>query len=162
DEENSLANDRFKKCEGYHAVPPPLTRNHMSPKPDLPFTGLDDSIYKFKISETVTSMAKDEKDAPETSTASVKSLKKIAGESAKPVDSVKHVNPIKYVKTTEQTKKSKHFSSSPKIDRKDWNGKMTQKLGLGFGFTKKACFVCGSMSHLIKDCTFHEDKMAKK
>nr|GEZ65895.1 ribonuclease H-like domain-containing protein [Tanacetum cinerariifolium] len=39
---------------------------------------------------------------------------------------------------------------------------MTQKLGLGFGFTKKACFVCGSMIHLIKDCTFHEDIMAKK
>nr|GFA41916.1 hypothetical protein [Tanacetum cinerariifolium] len=56
-----------------------------------------------------------------------------AGESVKhvkPVDSVKHVNPVKSVKTAEQTEKSKHFSSSPKIDRKDWNGKMTQKLGL--------------------------------
>nr|GEZ17993.1 retrovirus-related Pol polyprotein from transposon TNT 1-94 [Tanacetum cinerariifolium] len=26
----------------------------------------------------------------------------------------------------------------------------------------KACFVCGSMSHLIKDYTFYEDRMAKK
>nr|GEU65175.1 ribonuclease H-like domain-containing protein [Tanacetum cinerariifolium] len=88
-----------------------------------------------------------------------------AGESvkyAKPVKSVKHVKPVKPVKTTEQTKKSKTFSSSPKVDRKYWNGKMTQKLGFGFGFTKKACFVCGSMSHLINDCTFHEDRMAKK
>ncbi|GJY12597.1 ribonuclease H-like domain-containing protein [Tanacetum coccineum] len=42
------------------------------------------------------------------------------------------------------------------------NGKMTQKLGLGFGFTKKACFVCGSYSHLIKDCDFHEKRMANK
>ncbi|GJZ27450.1 hypothetical protein Tco_0571703 [Tanacetum coccineum] len=39
---------------------------------------------------------------------------------------------------------------------------MTQKLGLGFGSTKKACFVCGSYSHLIKDCDFHEKRMAKK
>ncbi|GJX43519.1 hypothetical protein Tco_0260195 [Tanacetum coccineum] len=39
---------------------------------------------------------------------------------------------------------------------------MTQKLGLVFGFTKKACFVCGSYSHLIKDCDFHEKRMAKK
>nr|GEU44938.1 uncharacterized mitochondrial protein AtMg00810-like [Tanacetum cinerariifolium] len=46
DEENSLANDRFKKGEGYHAVLPPLTRNYMPPKPDLSFAGLDDSIYK--------------------------------------------------------------------------------------------------------------------
>nr|GEZ60553.1 ribonuclease H-like domain, Gag-pre-integrase domain protein [Tanacetum cinerariifolium] len=85
-----------------------------------------------------------------------------AGESVKPVKSVKHVKPLKTVKTTEQAEKSKNFSSCPKVDRKDWNGKMTQKLRLDFGFTMKACFVCGSMSHLIKDCTFHEDRMAKK
>nr|GEU95212.1 hypothetical protein [Tanacetum cinerariifolium] len=69
DEENSVANDRFKKGEGYHAVPPLLTWNYMPPKPDQSFVGLDDSIYKFKISETITSLAKDEKDAPKTSTA---------------------------------------------------------------------------------------------
>ncbi|GJZ68755.1 putative ribonuclease H-like domain-containing protein [Tanacetum coccineum] len=39
---------------------------------------------------------------------------------------------------------------------------MVQKLGLGFGSTMKACFVCGSYSHLIKECDFHEKKMAKK
>nr|GEV75029.1 hypothetical protein [Tanacetum cinerariifolium] len=66
DEENSLANDRFKKGEGYHAVSPPFTGNYMPPKSDLSFVGLDDSIYKFQISETVTSLTKDEKDALET------------------------------------------------------------------------------------------------
>nr|GEW96575.1 putative ribonuclease H-like domain-containing protein [Tanacetum cinerariifolium] len=49
DEENSLANDRFKKGEEYHAVPPPLTENYMPPKSDVSFAGLDDSIYTFKI-----------------------------------------------------------------------------------------------------------------
>nr|GEW82721.1 ribonuclease H-like domain-containing protein [Tanacetum cinerariifolium] len=49
DEENSVPNDRFKKGEGYHAVPPPLTRNYMPPKLDMSFAGLDDSIYKFKL-----------------------------------------------------------------------------------------------------------------
>nr|GEV80175.1 hypothetical protein [Tanacetum cinerariifolium] len=71
DKENSLANDRFKKGKGYHAVPPPLTGNYMPPKSDLSFAGLDDSIYKFKISETVTSLTKDKKDALKTSTAFV-------------------------------------------------------------------------------------------
>nr|GEV36402.1 integrase, catalytic region, zinc finger, CCHC-type, peptidase aspartic, catalytic [Tanacetum cinerariifolium] len=71
DKENSLANDRFKKGEGYHAVPPPLTGNYMPPKSDLSFAGLDDSIYKFKISETITSLTKDEIGAPKTSTACV-------------------------------------------------------------------------------------------
>nr|GEU42069.1 ribonuclease H-like domain-containing protein [Tanacetum cinerariifolium] len=96
DEENSLTNDRFKKGEGYHAVPFPLTGNYMPPKSNLSFAGLDDSIYKFKISETITSLTKDEKDALETSASCIE---------------------------------------KPKED---------------------------SISHLIKDCTFHEDRMAKK
>nr|GEX51008.1 putative ribonuclease H-like domain-containing protein [Tanacetum cinerariifolium] len=77
DEENSLDNAKFKQGEGYHAVPHPLTRNYMPPKPDLSFAGLDDSIYKFKISETVTSLTKDVKDALETSTAFVKKPKEV-------------------------------------------------------------------------------------
>nr|GEU50845.1 ribonuclease H-like domain-containing protein [Tanacetum cinerariifolium] len=75
DEKNSVANDRFKKGKGYHAVPPLLTRNYMPLKLGLSFTGLDDSIYKFKISEIVTNLAKDEKDALETSTACVEKPK---------------------------------------------------------------------------------------
>ncbi|GJR38822.1 ribonuclease H-like domain-containing protein [Tanacetum coccineum] len=39
---------------------------------------------------------------------------------------------------------------------------MTQKLGDGFEFKKKACFVCGSLNHLIKDCNFYENKMVEK
>ncbi|GJW59416.1 putative ribonuclease H-like domain-containing protein [Tanacetum coccineum] len=39
---------------------------------------------------------------------------------------------------------------------------MTQKLGDGFEFNKKACFVCGSLNHLIKDCNFYENKMVGK
>nr|GEU31630.1 ribonuclease H-like domain-containing protein [Tanacetum cinerariifolium] len=35
-------------------------------------------------------------------------------------------------------------------------------MGIDFRFTMKSCFVYSSMSHLIKDCTFHEDRMAKK
>nr|GEU46302.1 ribonuclease H-like domain-containing protein [Tanacetum cinerariifolium] len=77
DEENSLANDRFKKGEGFHAVPPFLTGNYMPPKPDLSFARLDDSIYKFKINETVTSLSKDVKDASETSIAFVEKPKEI-------------------------------------------------------------------------------------
>ncbi|GJT85048.1 putative ribonuclease H-like domain-containing protein [Tanacetum coccineum] len=51
---------------------------------------------------------------------------------------------------------------SPKPNKKDWNGLMSKKLGLGYGFTEKACFVCGSFSHLIRDCDFHEKIMAKQ
>ncbi|GJW92448.1 putative ribonuclease H-like domain-containing protein [Tanacetum coccineum] len=39
---------------------------------------------------------------------------------------------------------------------------MTQKLEIVFEFIKKACFVCGSFNHLIKDCDFHDKKMVEK
>ncbi|GKC09931.1 ribonuclease H-like domain-containing protein [Tanacetum coccineum] len=35
----------FKKDNGYHVVPPPLTGNYMPPLADLSFAGLDDSKY---------------------------------------------------------------------------------------------------------------------
>ncbi|GKD16346.1 putative ribonuclease H-like domain-containing protein [Tanacetum coccineum] len=46
--------------------------------------------------------------------------------------------------------------------RTNWNEKKTQKLGVEFQFTKKACFVCGSFNHLIKDYDFHDKKMVQK
>ncbi|GJV43446.1 hypothetical protein Tco_1427982 [Tanacetum coccineum] len=61
-----------------------------------------------------------------------------------------------------QAEKPRITTQDPKVDRRYWNEKMTQKMGLGFGFTKKACFCfCGSYSHLSKDCDFHEKRMAK-
>ncbi|GJT37406.1 hypothetical protein Tco_0937271 [Tanacetum coccineum] len=73
------------------------------------------------------------------------------------------VNTVKHVKTPRQTVKEQNTcSQNPKPDKKDCSGLMSKKLGLGYGFTKKACFVCGSFSHLIRDCDFHEKRMAKQ
>ncbi|GJR15540.1 putative ribonuclease H-like domain-containing protein [Tanacetum coccineum] len=73
------------------------------------------------------------------------------------------VNTVKHVKTPRETVKEQNTCSpSPKANKRDWNGLMSKKLGLGYGFTKKACFVCGSFSHLIRDCDFHEKRMAKQ
>ncbi|GJS35987.1 putative ribonuclease H-like domain-containing protein [Tanacetum coccineum] len=57
------------------------------------------------------------------------------------------------VKTPRETVKNQFtHSKNPKVDKK----------GLGYGFTTKACFVFGSLSHLIRDCDFHEKRMAKQ
>ncbi|GJZ97943.1 ribonuclease H-like domain-containing protein [Tanacetum coccineum] len=73
------------------------------------------------------------------------------------------VNTVKHVKTHRETVKEQNICSpSPKVNKRDWNGSMSKRLGLGYGFTKKACFVCGSFSHLIRDCDFHEKRMAKQ
>ncbi|GKB00908.1 hypothetical protein Tco_0828952 [Tanacetum coccineum] len=67
EEENNQVNDRFKKVEGYHAVPPPYTRNYMPSRPDLSFAGLDDSVYKTNVSETITSVPRNESTASKSS-----------------------------------------------------------------------------------------------
>ncbi|GKC28768.1 ribonuclease H-like domain-containing protein [Tanacetum coccineum] len=73
------------------------------------------------------------------------------------------VNTIKHVKTPRQTVKEQNTcSQNPKTEKKDYSGLMSKKLGLGYGFTKNACFVCGSFSYLIRDCDFHEKRMAKQ
>ncbi|GJR18722.1 ribonuclease H-like domain-containing protein [Tanacetum coccineum] len=65
DVDDSLVNDRFKIGEGFHAVPPPYTRNYIPSRPDLSFAGLDDSVYKTKVSETITTASKTSKDSLE-------------------------------------------------------------------------------------------------
>nr|GEW66405.1 putative ribonuclease H-like domain-containing protein [Tanacetum cinerariifolium] len=54
DGDDNQVNDRFKKGEGYHVVPPPYTRNYMPPRVELSFAGLDDYVFKSKVSETIT------------------------------------------------------------------------------------------------------------
>ncbi|GJR70064.1 ribonuclease H-like domain-containing protein [Tanacetum coccineum] len=79
------------------------------------------------------------------------------------IPSFAFINTDKHVKTPRQTVIEQNTcSQSPKPDKKDCSGLMSKKLGLGFGYTKKACFVCGSFSHLIRDCDFHEKMMAKQ
>nr|GEV42656.1 ribonuclease H-like domain-containing protein [Tanacetum cinerariifolium] len=137
DEENSLANDRFKREK------PKEVRTSAPLIQEWDTDSVNDNVFR-----------------PKHIPAKINFVN--ASESVKFVKFVKHVKPVKPVKTAKQTKKSKNFSSSPKVDRTNWNRKMTQKLRIDSGFTMKACFVCGSMSHLIKDYTFHEDKMVKK
>ncbi|GJR22098.1 ribonuclease H-like domain-containing protein [Tanacetum coccineum] len=73
-------------------------------------------------------------------------------------ENVKSVNKENTHKQVEYPRKSQ----SPRGNRRNWNGMMTQKLGNGVEFIKKACFVCGSFNHLIKDCDFHDNKMVEK
>ncbi|GKE58785.1 hypothetical protein Tco_1497970 [Tanacetum coccineum] len=59
----------------------------------------------------------------------------------------------KQVKTPRETVKNQFtHSQKPKADKKE----------LGYRFTARACFVCGSLNHLIRDCDFHEKRMARQ
>nr|GEZ97301.1 hypothetical protein [Tanacetum cinerariifolium] len=62
----------------------------------------------------------------------------------------------------EQVNQPRKVSQNPRNNKTNWNEMRTQKLGVGFQFTNKACFVYGSFSHPIKDCDFHDKKMVQK
>nr|GEV42180.1 ribonuclease H-like domain-containing protein [Tanacetum cinerariifolium] len=73
------------------------------------------------------------------------------------------INTFEHIKTPRQTVKEQHIcSQNPTPNNRDWDGLMSKIMGLGYVFTKKACFVCGSFSHLNKDCDFNEKRMAKQ
>ncbi|GJR35936.1 putative ribonuclease H-like domain-containing protein [Tanacetum coccineum] len=73
----------------------------------------------------------------------------------KVVSELQEVEPscAKHVKTPRQQMKDQ---ATPKVNRKNWNAMMEREQGEGYSFTKKKCFVCGSLSHLIKDCDYYE------
>nr|GEV61468.1 putative reverse transcriptase domain-containing protein [Tanacetum cinerariifolium] len=75
DEEDSPVNDRFKKSNGNHAVPPPYTGNYMPPRADLSFAGLDDSVYKCKVTESISNESKFETNVTKSCTHSIEKPK---------------------------------------------------------------------------------------
>ncbi|GJU78513.1 putative ribonuclease H-like domain-containing protein [Tanacetum coccineum] len=154
EEENNQVNDRFKKVKGYHVVPPPYIRNYMPSRPDLSFAGLDDSFYQTNMSETITSVPRNESTASKYSKDNLK----------QPKDVRPNENTRKSVIEQHTNRQAKNLrkSQSPKVDKRNCNKLMTQKLGDSFEFNKKACFVCGSLNLLIKDYKYYENKMVGK
>nr|GEY61889.1 hypothetical protein [Tanacetum cinerariifolium] len=60
----------------------------------------------------------------------------------------------KHVKTSKgNVKETCTPNHSPKVEKRD--RKSPTRKGLGYAFTRKACFVCVSFSHLIRDYDFH-------
>ncbi|GKD99261.1 ribonuclease H-like domain-containing protein, partial [Tanacetum coccineum] len=156
DGDDNQTNDRFKKGDGYYAVPPLLTGNYMPPLVDLSFTGLDDSIYRPTANKTSASTSQGDVGVTQTSNIcvekseveSVRTNRVIiedwvsddedifhSVESQTTVkSSFKKINFTKArsetIKTDKQAEKPKMVTQNPKVDRRDWNGKSTQKQGL--------------------------------
>ncbi|GJX81491.1 putative ribonuclease H-like domain-containing protein [Tanacetum coccineum] len=168
DIEDSPVNDRY--AEGMHVVPPPMTRIYIPSGPDVEIdeshVETNESIPKPVANEPkAVSDPKVWSDAPiieeYESDSDDEHVSLPTKEQETP--SFAFVNTVKHVKTPRQTVKEQNTcSQSPKPNKKDCSGLMSKKLGLGYGFTKKACFVCGSFSHLIRDCDFYEKRMAKQ
>nr|GEX39423.1 uncharacterized mitochondrial protein AtMg00810-like [Tanacetum cinerariifolium] len=186
DEDNNQAKDRYKVGIGYHVVPPPYTRNYMLPRADLSFIGLNDPVFKFKISETRTSVNENEsiasksseeiREEPKTVRSSAPIIQdwesdyedECEDKTSTEQDKSSNDNSVKSIECIKKYVSKKYTNNHDENLRKrqdskvDWNGMKTQKQGIGFKFNKMAYFVCGSVNHLIKDCTFYENKMVEK
>ncbi|GJZ65798.1 putative ribonuclease H-like domain-containing protein [Tanacetum coccineum] len=136
DEEITPVNDRFYKSDGYHDVPLPIIGNFLTPRVDISFAGLDGYAIRKKIIESKTTKLN-------TDTSKSKTSETIDDEDD--VSAVKIVNPVK----TNETQTVRN--------RVDKIGQISQKEEIGFKKIK-ACFVCKSTDHLIKDYDFYDIK----
>ncbi|GJT90694.1 ribonuclease H-like domain-containing protein [Tanacetum coccineum] len=184
DFENPPLYDRFVTTGGMHAVPPPMIGNYMPYGPDIE---IDYSKFTYgpkqnqpSESETQTTLTlipvtlnivteplnlclNSCNESNEKYNLSLvccsSSLRSIESDSkdeyvslpTKEQETPSFAN--QQVKSPRETVKN-HFthSKNPKVDKKE----------LGYRFTARACFVCGSLNHLIRDCDFHEKRMAKQ
>ncbi|GJW50689.1 ribonuclease H-like domain-containing protein [Tanacetum coccineum] len=155
DIEDSPMNDRY--AEGMHAVPPPMTGIYQSKPSESDARSSDFNSCESNPSEEthesmpepvvnepkVVSQPKVWSDAPIIEEYESDSEDEHVSPPTKEQEtpSFDFINTVKHVKTFRQTVKEQNTcSQSPKPDKKDCSGLMFEKLGLGYGFTKKACF----------------------
>ncbi|GJV51629.1 ribonuclease H-like domain-containing protein [Tanacetum coccineum] len=155
--------DNNRKGVGYNAVPPPPTGLFAPPTIDLSNSGLEEfkqpefEGYGVKVNKSVSENSSNE-------------IKKTSGapiiedwvSDCDEDETVEKVSESANVQKPKQADQPRKVSQNPRNNSTNWNTPMSKKLGVGFQFTPKACFVCGSFNHLIKDCDFHDKKMVQK
>ncbi|GJT30346.1 putative reverse transcriptase domain-containing protein [Tanacetum coccineum] len=152
--------------ENYNAVPPPYTGNFMPPTPDLSFTSLDEFVNEPVVENSKAMSSKEEPkvvrkcdDAPsieewvlddeEEDVSQPKIKKKIVRPSIVKKEFVKSKQQEKTArKTVKQVEQHRQNIHSPRVNQRNWNNMMSQKLRSNFEMFNKACYVCGSFDHL--------------
>nr|GEX36237.1 hypothetical protein [Tanacetum cinerariifolium] len=120
-------------CNGYHVVPPPYTGTFMPPKPDLVFNNTLNDVKTDHHAFTVNlSPTKPDQVLSLTTRPSAPIIEDWVSDSE-----------------DESETKTPHHTVIPKPTS---NEKCRNR---------KACFVCKSLNHFIKDCNYHEKKMAQ-
>ncbi|GJV24481.1 hypothetical protein Tco_1377176 [Tanacetum coccineum] len=167
DEESILANNKFIKASEYHVVPPPITGNPLTPRADISFAGLDEYAFRNKIIESKTTETN--KTVGTTNEASIVKPKSVN----ETVVSESKINRDEVI-IKDWTSDDKDDVCAdktvscvkPKVtqavrSQADKSGQTSQKQGIGFKKVQKikACFVCKSIGHLIKDCDFYDQKI---
>nr|GEU41147.1 hypothetical protein [Tanacetum cinerariifolium] len=157
----------YKSDEGYHAVPPPYIGIYMPPKPDLVFHDAS------TVSETVPTVFNVEpsptKPTQEMSQSNRPSAPIIEdwdsdledeyeGEPMPTQKAPSFVQTTEHVKTLKPSVKPFEHPTLVKNLKKDILKSSVHR----HSWNRKACFVCKSMNHLIKDCDNYEKKIVQK
>ncbi|GJS18848.1 putative ribonuclease H-like domain-containing protein [Tanacetum coccineum] len=183
DSENPPLHKRLAKTCEMQAVPPPMTGNYLPSGPDIE---IDDSQYTYGPEKTQPSESESQTTELDTCDSNISTepselvSEPVVNESnievqpkvwsdapiieeyesdsddecvtvqTKGLDTPSFAN--KQVKTPRENVKNQSTNSQkPKVNHKE----------LGHGITQRGCFVCGSISHLIRDCDYHV-KLAKQ
>ncbi|GJR02472.1 putative ribonuclease H-like domain-containing protein [Tanacetum coccineum] len=148
--------------ESYNAVAPPPTSLFTPPSINLSNSGLKE----FQQPEFEEYGVKANKSVSENSSIEIRKFPDAPIIEDWVSDCDKDESEVRVLKSNnvqqKQASQPRKDNQNPRDNKTNWNEKKTQKLGVGFQFTKKAYFVCGSFNHLIKDCDFHDKRMAQK
>nr|GEV69445.1 hypothetical protein [Tanacetum cinerariifolium] len=163
----SPVHDRYKSGEWYHVVPPPYTGTFIPPKPDLVFheapTAREIVPNVFHVELSTTKPNKDMSQSNRPSAPIIEDwVSDLEDESeGKPMPTQKapsFVQTSEHVKTPMTFVKLVAHPTQAENLRKD----ILKSRGHKHSLNRKACFICKSLNHLIKDYDFYEKQMVHK
>nr|GEX19734.1 ribonuclease H-like domain-containing protein [Tanacetum cinerariifolium] len=156
--------DRYQSGDGYHAVPPPYTGTFMPPKHDLVFHDAPNVNQTAHTTFNVElSLAKPDTNLSHTQRPSAPIIEDWVSDSEDDSEAEILQNAPSFIQPIEQVKTPRSSVKTIETSIPTANPKTTipKPKSNGNCKNKKACFVCKSLDHLIKDCDFYENKMAQ-
>nr|GEY07011.1 hypothetical protein [Tanacetum cinerariifolium] len=154
--------DRYHSGNGYHVVPPPYTGTFMPSKPDLVFhdvPNVNETVHTtFNVELSPTKPDKKLSHRP-----SAPIIKDWVSDSEDDSEAELLHNALSFVQPTEQVKTPRPSVKPIENSILATNHKTTipKPKSQGSSRNKNACFVCKSLTYLIKDCDYYEKKMAQ-